>query len=700
MSSNGMESSQHGGEGGTPPAPPGNSRNTLRTLRNGPNLKSILNRDKSVISMDDEVFKDSSHKASASRALLTPANISGQLPAQYIRVRAARQNYHRANYLTGVGQLRRETMQAYPDGLGHIDICNDTRHLACQNVHNLKDRINLSLSANPVTLECLACQAKHLAVLPDKPACIFACDHNFTPLTPARLGRDCALVLRAEDGTLPEIYTMFRDVCRAYVKPNGWLPAGSVVAFGSISHLALYGAQQYAEDLVRYLALISGDIGPSSTAIPYIPIPLGGISDDVLIRDIADLDSWLLNSGLGPNIVLPCSRNQFWDQAANCESFVNSGPRTLFMPISLRNSRKSRTLSAGIALPASISPFDEAEETELLSTIFEELSGYYGLKLDTDPAMQRGGDAPDDALGRNRTVYLGASHTKRMTAPAVASGWSADLLLPRWTPENVAIDEICERLKRLDLKKGDVLVMDLFSNSTYMGTDTDGMAAKPFKGTDGVYHLVGCLEVASQSLLKHVWRSSLPVIEAANDATLLFCLPLPRYVNMPCCSDPGHVENIEEQDYDDIQREGQNAVRKLLESELPRLNNKSAIFNPLEAFSGNDKLSGVLSSGGISIWSEDPVHLARAAYHDVLTCLQAAVDDVTTQSGGRDRIDSIIPVMRQRHQLQPPAPPTPEVASWILGEHTASRGQYRGRGGWAPAARRAWRGRSGRWRPY
>ena len=135
-----------------------------------------------------------------------------------------------------------------------------------------------------------------------------------------------------------------------------------------------------------------------------------------------------------------------------------------------------------------------------------------------------------------------------------------------------------------------------------------------------------------------------------------------------------------------------------MEADLPRLNNKSAIFNPLEAFSVNDKLSGVLSSGGISIWSEDPVHLARAAYHNVLTCLQAAVEDITAQPGGRGRIDSIIPVLRQRQE--PPAPPTPAVASWILGEHPANRGQYRDRGGWAPTARRAWRGRAGRWRPY
>ena len=71
------------------------------------------------------------------------------------------------------------------------------------------------------------------------------------------------------------------------------------------------------------------------------------------------------------------------------------------MPISLHNSRKAHTISGSIGLPASIPPFEEADEAELVTTLLEELSGYYGLKLDAYPNMLRYGEASDDALGRS-----------------------------------------------------------------------------------------------------------------------------------------------------------------------------------------------------------------------------------------------------------------------------------------------------------
>jgi len=185
------------------------------------------------------------------------------------------------------------------------------------------------------------------------------------------------------------------------------------------------------------------------------------------------------------------------------------------------------------------------------------------------------------------------------------------------------------------------------------------------------------------------------VIEAANEATLLFCLPLPRYAIMACCGDLGHMNNIDEQDYNDIQHEGQTAVRKLLEAELPRTVNRSVIFNPMEAFRPREKVSDLFSSRGISIWSEDPVHLARAAYHHVLTCLQSAVEDITTNPGCIGRIDSIIPVPRSKQEsLTLLAPP---VAPCIRGDSSTSRGQWGGHRGWAPSARRSWRGHARRW---
>ena len=89
--------------------------------------------------------------------------------------------------------------------------------------------------------------------------------------------------------------------------------------------------------------------------------------------------------------------------------------------------------------------------------------------------------------------------------------------------------------------------MGLFSNSTYMGTTRRGCPPGPTRATTA--------STTSQavwrwqhSLFSTVLKSSMPFIEVANEATLLFCLPLPCYVTMACCDDPGHITNIDEQD--------------------------------------------------------------------------------------------------------------------------------------------------------
>jgi hypothetical protein len=85
----------------------------------------------------------------------------------------------------------------------------DSRQLACQNVHNLKDRTNYSMSLDPAKLECLGCKEKHLFIRNDNPACIVAADQNFSPLLPAKIGQDCIGIIRVEDGTLSEITALF-----------------------------------------------------------------------------------------------------------------------------------------------------------------------------------------------------------------------------------------------------------------------------------------------------------------------------------------------------------------------------------------------------------------------------------------------------------------------------------------------------------
>ena len=157
-------------------------------------------------------------------------------------------------------------------------------------------------------------------------------------MLPAHFGSDCVGIIRVEDGTLSEIHSLFRDIFRGHIRPAGTLPPGSVIMIGSVSHLAQTGLQQYTEDLTRTLSILGSEVGPGVTTTPYVPVTLGGLLAEDLIRDLMDFDSWLLGSGLGELQTLPATREMFWETVGNAGNVVvEGGHRALFLPVSVRN---------------------------------------------------------------------------------------------------------------------------------------------------------------------------------------------------------------------------------------------------------------------------------------------------------------------------------------------------------------------------
>ena len=109
------------------------------------------------------------------------------------------------------------------------------------------------------------------------------------------------------DGKLSDLDLLFRDVFRKHVSPAGNLHHGSVVMVGSVTHLSLYGLSCYAEELVRTIRSISVSAGSGTTVIPAIPMLLGGVTCPVLIRQLLDLDSWILSWQLPSSVSLQCT---------------------------------------------------------------------------------------------------------------------------------------------------------------------------------------------------------------------------------------------------------------------------------------------------------------------------------------------------------------------------------------------------------
>jgi len=656
--------------------------------------ESILKSGRNKLSDNsDEVFGSHSENSTSPRAPPPPSQTAGQLPAQYDRVRAARKHAFRATVLGGIGAFPRQHAVAYPDNVGHIDVAGDARHLACQNVHSLRDKKNFSLSFNPAALECLGCAEKHKLIRGDIPVVVVASDHNFSPVLPAALGKECVSIIRVEDGKLSEILELFRDIFREHIRPVGQLPPGSVVLLGSLSHLSMYGLQHYTDELVRTMTILGSEIGVGTTIIPYVPIPLAGVGADDVIRELLDFDCWLGGSGLGDVVCLPETRDLFWELAGtNSVTLLDAGSRTYFMPTSVRNPRKQRFVSGPICPPATMAPLSKEDESAIVCCLLSELSNLLSLKLDTSPNFARGGAAPRVELAERRVAILGASHAKRLSALA---GESGIVLLPRWAPDTDTVREIVAEIAELKLTSNDILVVDIFSNMIYMGTDEDGLAVRAFKGLDGHFHIPGILEVATKVLIKRTLVAATPAVSAAGAAKIVFVLPIPRYATRPCCTDAAHMQNRKEADFLDILSSAGPAVRAIVEGEVERLRWHATVFDPMTSFDQEETLADTLSSAGISIWTAvDGVHLTNTAYRDILDNLrQTETESTATAVTGRDRLPSIIPVSTtvQRDNIPVPA--------WFSGGE--DRGGFGGRGRWLYRGRRGGRrGRGGRWAPY
>ena len=87
-----------------------------------------------------------------------------------------------------------------------------------------------------------------------------------------------------------------------------------------------------------------------------------------------------------------------------------------------------------------------------------------------------------------------------------------------------------------------------------------------------------------QSLLKNCMKASLPVLEEANEAKLIFVLPLPRYAPGLCCQDPEHIANLDEDNFDTILRDSVRVAEKIIKQEMRKMDKAATIFDPLSPF--------------------------------------------------------------------------------------------------------------------
>ena len=625
-------------------------------------------------------------------------------------VRAARRNWLAASTLSGIGPLSRTGISSLSGfHSGSLVVEEDSRHLAVQHYHSLKDKLNIASSFDPKSMHCVTCTESHVLLTDTQhPVCLVLSDQNFCPFVPAKRGEKCPLVVRAEDGMLGDLEGIFKDVFRDYCKPKGCLPQGSVILVGSLSHLSLLGITSYVEDLVRVTNSLISLTGPGVSVCPLVTVPLSGISDSTTIAQLANFDSWVISNKMAPSISLPVSRDRLWEVLCKSAStFVKQGPRgeSLYLPMSLTNARKRRFTAGALEgpFPVTIDPLDAAAELEVVCALTKELNDCYCLSLPTDPLLERHSKSPARDLSEKRLVIVGSSHAGRMSALVSASLETTFLKLPHQSQTPNAAEDLADQIELLGLGKDDIIYLDLLSNTAYMGTDAEGNSTEPTKVGKG-WHIPGSLVAAARPRLRKQLDKLSAILRACGEASVICGLPTPRYVSCRCCEDPHHLDNVLESEMAEVH----SAVRANSKACLLAAVPSCRIFDPMTTFACEEELgelSALVSSGGVSIWKEgDPVHLTETAYGDIAENLTNSIRQ--GDSGGlaaevpRRRLESVV----TRSAADPAHTPLP---GWLVGGNQgAQRGRGQARGalggrGFGRGKPATWRGGpGGRWAPY
>jgi hypothetical protein len=144
----------------------------------------------------------------------------------------------------------------------------------------------ITSSFDPSTLQCIMCPTIHPILNKSAPTAICFTDQNFPANISTVDGTGCVAIFRYEDATLSELVNIALEVLdKQTIHP------GSVLLFGSASHLFKVGASCYAADWVQLLMHIETRF-KSVNVCPLIPVLFDNVAGS-LVRDLEIFSTWL-----------------------------------------------------------------------------------------------------------------------------------------------------------------------------------------------------------------------------------------------------------------------------------------------------------------------------------------------------------------------------------------------------------------------
>jgi hypothetical protein len=684
--------------GKSPGVPKNNNKNNQARIQSGTNPTNIGIADSGSV-------QNSKSSAAKDQAF----------PAAYSTVRKSRAKLNPYTELGTVdGNRRKLATCAKP--LPGFELPNDDRQYGVKNFHipTLRKNVSSSVSRGEGGLFCVTCESEH-TFEGNEPICVIISDQNFPPSLPTN-ERRCCVVIRLEDCMLSEQPGLLKEF---FGNRSGYLPEGSLLLFGSLSHLAARGLENYAEEVVRTFKSFANMLSRGCSVTHNVIVPLGGIDSEGLIRDLYDLDCWLRSGAVSTFLSLPNARAKLWTVVRDenndlCGAVAKE--RVLFLPESYTNSRKIKTISGEISnVPVKIKPLSAAGEASIISALMNEINETYAMGVDPEPDLDRCSGSRANITTEpdgGRIIVIGASHANRILGGLEAMDLNTvNLTKPGWVADKKSVEELKAKLVAHKIGPEDLIIIDPLSNDTFCGTDDKGNPADPTK-YDGKWHITGNLSVRPKTYLKNTLNNLKFVHTELSGCKLIILMPLPRYIKNPCCAEPDHVTNITDTDYEPEL----NSDLEMVEDLLIAWGQQHPAGHALIHFRGiADDPAATLSQltiKGTPFWDgSDPVHCTSATYEGLVAAIATAQEEFSDSESAepakkRPRLESVVVTRDEPPKPVPPPGATSRPQGWssgklparpatTSGEANGGRGRPYGRG-----QSNMWRGLQGRGRAY
>ncbi len=211
------------------------------------------------------------------------------------------------------------------------------------------------------------------------------------------------------------------------------------------------------------------------------------------------------------------------------------------------------------------------------------------------------------------------------------AGWVViNLTKPGWKISDNAVSALAKDLQEILVGVNSdtaTAVLQWYDNSVYKGANHNGELLSPVKGSNGRYHVNGCLRVADKGAVKALTSQLGPVIYALGGIKKLFVSPLLRYWASLCCGQRGHISNFGVERYLGALCDSVLELRMFIRDSLftKKVSNYRLVCpnRVLELSQKTICTSNSAAKAAAELWGDDPVHPGDDSYAKIARFIES-----------------------------------------------------------------------------